>query len=214
MKPPQQTELPMDLPAPARPARQFHSIRLFTEHTVASRFWLCAFLISQLVFAAKCLLPDRRDYVTALDGADTVVRSPLLRFTEARRVHGKEAQRAARAFLNRSPEGFDDPDLLEDMFLANAFEKARQHLTAEAEERAVKRLHQKAEIETTEILKTSEQGFLVEVTGQLVRAGVFQNRSFAETVPFKLSMRLLRNPDLTKNSRYLTAVSEFRYETP
>lgn len=214
MKTPQQTELPMDLPTPARQGRQFHSIRLFTDHTVAARFWLGAFLVSQLVFVTRCLLPDRRDYVTALDGAETVVRSPLLRFAEARRVHVKEARRATHAFLNRSPEGFDDPDLLEDMFLANAFEKARQNLTVEAEERAAKRLHQKAEIEATEILKTSEEGFLVEVTGQLVRAGVFQSRSFAETVPFKLSMRLLRNPDLTKNSRYLTAVSEFRYETP
>jgi len=214
MKSPQQIELPLALPTAPKAARRFHSVRLFGDVTFAARFWLWAFLIGQGIIATKWLLPERRDYVTALDGAETVIRSPLLRFAQAGRVHLKEARRATHAFLNRSPEGFDDPDLVEDMFLASAFEQARQNLIAEADERTAKRLHQKAEIEATEILKTSADAFLVVVSGQLVRAGVFQNRPFAETVPFRLSMRLLRNPDLTKNSRYLTAVSEFRYETP
>ena len=55
----------------------------------------------------------------------------------------------------------------------------------------------------------------IQVSGQLVRKGVFRDQAFAEVLPFILDMVLKHNTDLLRNRRQPTVVSEFslRYET-
>jgi hypothetical protein len=53
---------------------------------------------------------------------------------------------------------------------------------------------------------------LVAVSGQLVRAGIFEEKAFTEAFNFKLSLRLLRNPNMAANGRFPTAVADFKYE--
>lgn len=206
-----QLELPMIVPTKTPP--RFSGLRLLTDLTFAARFWLAAFLLSQLLFFLYVFLPRPQEYVVMVDEAGNVIRAPLVRFRAARGLHVQQARLAAKAFLDRAPAGFDEPDLLELMFLSSAVEKARSDLATEAEERTAKQLHQKAEIESTEVLKTAEQELLVQVRGQLIRAGVFQNRPFGESVRFQLSLKMLRNPDLGQNSRFPLAVADYRYET-
>jgi len=98
------------------------------------------------------------------------------------------------------------------MFLTDAWEKARRQFAEETAERESKRWHQKAEIERIDFVETRDDRLLANVSGQLIRVGTFQNRSLSEAVPFRLSLKMLRNPDLTQNGRFPTAVSDFRYE--
>ena len=99
------------------------------------------------------------------------------------------------------------------MFLKAAVAKAQAARAAEEPEFVAKQLHQKAEIGKITILQTRENFVLTQVTGQLVRTGIFQDKAFAEAVPFKLAFKFQRNPNMVQNGRFPTAVSDFKYET-
>ena len=45
----------------------------------------------------------------------------------------------------------------------------------------------------------------VEQGRQLVRTGIFEQKAFSESIPFKLAFKMRRNPDMTKNGRFPTA---------
>ena len=82
-----------------------------------------------------------------------------------------------------------------------------------ATEFRAKQLHQKPEISRIDILATRENEVLATVTGQIIRTGIFQEKAFSEAFNFKLSFRLLRNPNMAANGRFPTAVGDFKYET-
>jgi hypothetical protein len=98
------------------------------------------------------------------------------------------------------------------MFLKSAFQKAQDQRTREAVEFRSKQLHQKAEIARVDILATRENEVLATVTGQVIRSGIFQEKAFTEAFSFKLSFRLIRNPNMALNGRFPTAVGDFKYE--
>ena len=63
------------------------------------------------------------------------------------------------------------------------------------------------------MLNTREDVVLTQVTNQLIHSGIFQDRTFTEVIPFKLLLRLQRNPNMVQNGRFPTAVNDFKYET-
>ena len=75
-----------------------------------------------------------------------------------------------------------------------------------------KQLHQKVEVSQVEVLNTREDVVLTQVTGQLVRNGIFQDGTFTEAIPFKLQLWLQRNPNLVQNGRFPTAVNDFKFK--
>ena len=153
-----------------------------------------------------------RERVVIIDPAGTFFVSPLLHFQEARELHAQQCTLAAVAFLERNPKDFDHPDLLRQMFLKQAYEKARSEFTAEEPEFKAKQLHQKAEIARIDFLETRSDAVLTQVSGQLIRSGVFQERAFTEAVPFTLKLKMLRNPNMVENGRFPTAIQDFKYE--
>jgi hypothetical protein len=147
-----------------------------------------------------------------VDPAGTFFVSPLLRFQEARELHAQQSTLAAVAFLERNPKGFDHPELLKQMFLKAALEKAQTERAAEEPEFKAKQLHQKAELAKIDILQTRADEVLTQVTGQLIRSGIFQERTFTEAVPFTLKLKMRRNPNMVENGRFPTAIQDFKYE--
>jgi len=154
----------------------------------------------------------QRERVVIIDPSQTYYISPLLQFQEAKELHIQQAELAAAAFLERNPKDFDHPDLLKQMFLKPALQKAQDYRTREAAEFRAKQLHQKPEIARIDILATRENEVLATVSGQAVRTGIFQEKVFTEAFNFKLSLRLLRNPNMALNGRFPTAVGDFKYE--
>jgi hypothetical protein len=98
------------------------------------------------------------------------------------------------------------------MFLKPALEKAQDQRSREAVEFRAKQLHQKPEFAKIDILATRENEILASVSGQVIRTGIFQEKTFAEAFGFKLTLRLLRNPNMAANGRFPTAVADFKYE--
>jgi hypothetical protein len=203
--------------ATARVARKkFDPTQLFAQRDRLPWFW---FFVAVAVTVVAAL--DRyhiinqfkqRERVVIIDPAETYYISPLLQFAEAKDLHAQQAELATITFLERNPKDFDHPELLRQMFLKSALGKAREHRTREAVEFRAKQLHQKPEIARIDILATRENEVLATVSGQVIRTGIFQEKAFSEAFTFKLSLRLLRNPNMAANGRFPTAVGDFKYE--
>ena len=197
--------------------RKFDPTRIFVDRDRLAWFW---FIVAALILVGAAI--DRfflvqtfkqRERVVILDPSGTFHVAPLLKFEEAKDLHAEQSTLATVAFLERNPKGFDHEDLLKQMFLKTAVAKAQAARAAEEPEFVAKQLHQKAEIGKITILQTRENFVLTQVTGQLVRTGIFQDKAFAEAVPFKLAFKFQRNPNMVQNGRFPTAVYDFKYET-
>jgi hypothetical protein len=213
---PRQTKTNTGAPA-NRPARKrFDPTQLFAQRDRLPWFWffvavavtvLAAFDRYHLIGQFK-----QRERVVIIDPSQTYYISPLLQFQEAKDLHIQQAGLATTAFLERNPKDFDHADLLKQMFLKSALQKAQDQHTREAVEFRSKQLHQKPEIGRIDILATRENEVLATVSGQVIRTGIFQEKAFTEAFNFKLSLRLLRNPNMAVNGRFPTAVGDFKYE--
>jgi len=53
---------------------------------------------------------------------------------------------------------------------------------------------------------------LTQISGQLIRSRIFQDRAFTEAVPFTLKLKMRRNPNMVENGRFPTAIQDFKYE--
>ena len=200
----------------AQNVRRADPIRVLIDKDRLARFWFLA-VITVLVGAAVERIHlartlKERERVVIVDPAGTFFVSPVLQFQEAKQLHAEQSTLAAVAFLERNPKGFDHPELLKQMFLKHAQEKAHAEWASEESEFKAKQLHQKAEIRKIDILQTRSDAVLTQVSGQLIRSGIFQERAFSEAVPFVLKLKMLRNPNMVENGRFPTAIQDFKYE--
>jgi hypothetical protein len=190
-------------------------VRILIDKDRLARFWFLAVIVVLVAAAIERIHLIRtlkeRERVVIVDPAGTFFVSPVLQFQEAKQLHAEQSILATVAFLERNPKGFDHPDLLKQMFLKHAQEKAHAEWTSEESEKA-KELHQKAEIGKIDILQTRSDAVLTQVSGQLIRTGIFQERAFSEAVPFTLKLKMLRNPNMVENGRFPTAIQDFKYE--
>ena len=212
-------ELRTSTPTPHPPKireRRTDPIRVFIDKDRLARFWFlaaAAILVGaavERIHLARTL--KERERVVIVDPAGTFFVSPLLQFQEARDLHAQQSTLAAVAFLERNPKGFDHPELLKQMLLKQAHEKAQSEWSAEEPEFKAKQLHQKAEIAKIDFLETRSDAVLTQVSGQLIRSGIFQERAFSEAVPFTLKLKMQRNPNMVENGRFPTAIQDFKYE--
>lgn len=203
------------LPPAARHASGFSPARLFADHAFAARAWFfiaCAALASCLIEPYFIINACRqRERVVVLDGAGTFSISPLLGFEEAKNLHESMALWATLAFFQRHPQGFDYADMLQRLFLADAFQRTQADREKFQDEFQLKNIHQKPEVFKIEILRTRENQVLVKVEGQLIRTGVFEGQTFAESPAFTLNLTLVRNPDMAANQRYPLGVWKYDY---
>ncbi len=198
------------------PRKSFDPTRVFIQRDRLPWIW---FAIAAAVFVLATVERvhlvsqlKKRERIVIIDPSHTYYVSPLLQFEEAKDLHAEQATLASLALLDRNPKDFDQPELLKKIYLKPAWSKARDLRDKEAPEFRSKQLHQKAEIAKIDILGTRENEVLSHVTGQVVRSGIFQDKAFAEAFPFSLRLRLMRNPDMTSNGRFPTAVADFKYE--
>jgi hypothetical protein len=113
------------------PRKRFDPTQLFAQRDRLPWFW---FLVAVAVTVGAAI--DRlhlvnqfkqRERVVIIDPAQTYYISPLLQFQEARELHAQQAELVAMTFLSRNPKEFDHPDLLRQVFLKPALEKAQEH---------------------------------------------------------------------------------------
>ena len=213
---PRETPTNYGSPSLGAARKRFDPTQLFAQRDRLPWFWFfVAVAVAVLAALDRYHIIEQfkqRERVVIIDPSQTYYISPLLQFSEAKDLHAQQAELAAVTFLDRNPKDFDHPDLLRQMFLKSALQKAQDHRSREGVEFRAKQLHQKPEIAKIEILATRENEVLVAVFGQVIRTGIFQEKAFTEAFNFKLSLRLLRNPNMAANGRFPTAVGDFKYE--
>jgi len=192
--------------------KRFDPTQLFAQRDRLPWFWFfVAVAVTVLAAFDRYHLVQQfkhRERVVIVDPSQTYYISPLLQFQEAKDLHAQQAELAAMAFLSRNPKEFDHLDLLKQVFLKAALAKAQDQHSREAVEFRSKQLHQKPEIARIDILATRENEVLATVSGQVIRTGVFQEKAFTEAFNFKLSLRLIRDPNMASNGRFPTAVGD------
>lgn len=195
---------------PANPTRSLSPLELFVNPALAARIWFIVAACAVVLAAVQPYLLVRayrtRERVVILDSAGTFHVSPLLGFEEASKLHEQHALLACLALLQRNPVGFDQPELLEKLFLPEALQQARSDWAKNAEEFGRKNLHQKAEVLKLTVLETREQLVLVQVEGQLVRTGTVGQQTFTEAPVFTARFTFARNPNLAASGRFPLAV--------
>lgn len=203
------------LPATSPAKRRFSPARLFADHAFAARAWCiiacCAVALSIVQPFLIVRAMSGRERVVVLDGAGTFSISPVLGFEEAKELHEAMTLWATLALFQRNPRDFDYPDVLEKLYLADAFAKARTDRDATKAEFETKNIHQKPEVFKMDILRTREDRVLVKVEGQLIRTGIFENQTFTESPKFTLNLTLARNPNMLANKRYPLGVWSYEY---
>jgi hypothetical protein len=196
--------------------KQFDPTRIFVQRDRLTWFWFGVAILAIAGAAVERIYLvqsfKERERVVIIDPSGTYYLAPLLSFPEARQLHLQQSSLAAIAFLQRNPKGFDHADLLKQMFLKRAWQKANTECYSEQPEFKAKQLHQKAEVDHIDVLQTRDDFVLTQARGQLIRNGIFDGKSFTEVVPFKLSLKLQRNPNMALNGRFPTAVLDFKYE--
>jgi hypothetical protein len=204
-------------PPPGLNKRRPNPTRLFVDRDRLAWWWfICAGVVLigaaldryHLVNAFK-----QRERVVIIDPAGTFYISPLLKFDEASELHAQQSTLATIALLQRNPKDFDQPEMLRQMFLKSAYDKALAQQFSEGAEFKAKQLHQKPEISRIDVLETRADAVLTQVTGQLIRNGIFQDKAFTESIPFSLKLKLQRNPNMVENGRFPTAIKDYKYET-
>lgn len=203
------------LPPEALRSAGFSPVRLFADHAFAARAWFliaCGAILLCLVEPYFIISAMRqRERVIVLDGGGTFSVSPLLGFEEAKSLHESMALWATLALFQRNPKGFDYPEMLQRVFLAEAYQRSQSDRDKDQEEFELKNIHQKPEVFKIEILRTRENQVLVKVQGQLIRTGVFEGQTFAESPTFSLNLTLVRNPDMAANKPYPLGVWKYEY---
>ncbi|OAM90417.1 hypothetical protein OH491_01520 [Termitidicoccus mucosus] len=183
---------------------------MFVNPAMAARLW---FLVAAAAVVLSIVQPyllvrayRTRERVVVLDGSGTFHISPLLAFEESAKLHEQHALLACLALLQRNPAGFDQPELLEKLFLPEALQQAQSDWTRSAEEFSRKKLHQKVEVLKLTVLETREQVVLVQAEGQLLRTGSVGQQIFTEAPAFTARFTFARNPNLAANGRFPLAV--------
>lgn len=144
-----------------------------------------------------------------LDPAGNWTLAPGNTFAAATELHVQQALLAANALLLRNPDSFDQPEVIEAMFGRYAIAQAMQLKNTEGREFHERQLQQKPQVARINAIETRDDRAQIEVTGQLLRTGLYRRTPFTEVLPFKLRLTFRPNPDLLRNRRQPTLVTEF-----
>lgn len=212
-----QTPVPSDAPElPQRPAPPLGA--LFAQKDRLVRLALGVTLVSlvsgvlSLVTMMSSSGQETRFVVVDTSGNIFVV--PGRAFDEAKELHTQQALLATSVLLLRNPSDFDLPELLQSLFSSRALFEAASIRNAETPEFQAKQIHQKPNVSRIEALELRPNAVRLQVSGQVVRNGLFQNQPFVETLPFTLELVMQHNTDLLRNKRQPMLVTQcaLRYE--
>jgi hypothetical protein len=193
-------------------------ITIFTNNAIAARFWCYAFFIMLFVAIVEPIpyfvMINNKQSVLIMGNAGQFFVAPLTDYYNATKMHEYIAKLAANSLLDRNPNGFDEPNLLKQVYLKPAYKKI---IAAERKDKQVfedRDIHQKCEISKVEILQKAEGYMMARIKGQLIRVGNFKGgQSYTEGFKFILDLKLVKNPKIGKNLRLPYAVSWFSIKT-
>jgi hypothetical protein len=152
----------------------------------------------------------RTPYVFAVDGASTMHFGPVELLNPNSSVYVITALWATQAAYQRSPVGFDLPELVSAYFRADAADKLKEDLKEQMPSITAENLHTKPEIRSIRLLKESGKVVIMRVTGQLIRAGNLNEQEMRRPgLPFQMNIAIVPNPRLGAKDTVPFVVSDY-----
>ena len=131
---------------------------------------------------------------------------------QLRQLYEYQIKQAVFAFLMRNPNGFDNRELLDAMFVGMAKQEAQKQFAAEAAQFKQYKMHQKPEVLNIRILRADRRRSFARVSGQLIRYYVTpHNEQRTFTLEFELNLELQVNYDTANGSRYPFIITNMKY---
>jgi hypothetical protein len=172
-------------------------------------------LICHLIVPAYIVTTiTRPEKVALMDGTESLIIAPLVSVEENDEIIETLALWAAKAFLDRGPQGFDMPETLERVYLPDAAKKARDEFDAAASEFSKKNIHQKLEVGRIEVQRLGGGVVVARVIGQILTQARIGDEQVSEPQSITLNLKLIRNPYLGRNKRYPFAVTDYNFGQP
>jgi hypothetical protein len=200
-------------------ARGFNGPGFFAHKDRLARLCILvtlASIVCSILTHIELLTAMQRDTrVMVLDGAGNVYIGAARAFADSKELLTQQAYQAAQALLLRNPRDFDEPELLKLFFSTEGLVQAAALKAAEARAFDEMQFQQKPQIKRLDIRQSRPGEFQAHITGDALRDGIFQGKTFRDVVPFSLDLVLRRNPDLLHNRLQPTLVAAFtlNYET-
>lgn len=153
----------------------------------------------------------RKPYVYVVDGAGTIHFGPLEALNPTSTVYTTTALWATQALFQRSPVGYDLPELISAYFRADAADKAKADLKAQMPAITAESLHLKPEVASIQFIKeTGNKVAVMRVRGQIIRAGSLTEQEMRRpALPFVLNLAIVPNPRLSQKDTVPFVVSDF-----
>lgn len=136
-----------------------------------------------------------------------------LDFTDAKDLHVSQAGLLMESLFDRGPNGLDHPERLKRLCEKNAYQNAMKHIQEEAEAFEAKKIHQKFELRSVQLLQAEDNTVLVSIDGQLIRSGAFDGEGFQEALLVKARLLFVRNPSVVINGAFPTLLRTLQIET-
>ena len=112
----------------------------------------------------------------------------------------------------RNPNGFDNRELLDAMFVGTAGQETQKQFASEAAQFKQYKMHQKPEVLNIRILRADRRRSFARVSGQLIRYYVTpHNEQRTFTLEFELNLELQVNYDTANGSRYPFVITNMKY---
>ena len=199
-------------------------ITFIANSTIAARIWM---LLALLGFAGWAVIPQitvrsmrQQQMVAIVDQSGNIIYAPLVGFQESGQLHAYHVRLACLAMLQRNPNGFDMPELIDRLFIAPARADVRALAKSQAQEFAKKNIHQKVEIRDIATVETRRinakdsktyDAVVIRAQGSLIRTGTINKIEFREPANFTLELLFLKNPNLIDNGMLPLVVRNFKY---
>ena len=189
--------------ARARKSTTFWMLGFFLSNFI----WLCILLFTMVFFASELGSPKK---VAIIDPSHTMYIAPLENASTARDLVDEVAALIAISYLQRNPNGLDLPDLFAKTFGKVSAKKVEAEMEAWRKTAAPTNLRWKPEIQKNEVINSIESNVVLDrVTGRIIQSGVINGVEERKVVPFVLSLKLVRNPELISQARYPLAVADY-----
>lgn len=180
------------------------------EHQKANfAYWLAggSMAFALIVVVLVTSMVGRAEKIFVLDAGGNVHYGPLVSLSGAEEMLQTVSVLATETALSRSSVGFDLPEFLRPLFLPSAMRTLSADLDAQQEDLRTRNLHQKpvvASIKGPVAVRGSKR---MEITGKLIRSGMYSDRAIYEEADFTLALTFSRNPNIGAVACYPWVVS-------
>jgi hypothetical protein len=154
-----------------------------------------------------------KPYVFVVDGAGTMHFGPMELLQPTATVYTTTTLWATQALLQRSPIGFNLPELVNAYFRADAAQKAKADLDAQMPAIQAQQLHTFPEVSEYRLVREAGAVIVMKAKGQLIRTGNLSEQQMRQpALPFEVNLMIAPNPRLGQKDSVPFVVRDFAYK--